>query len=85
MVKKPPTTETKEGYKEPKNLIVILDPFDALTIYSALEYVEDKKQISNSLQAAIGKFKKQIETHITDEQVNDAHAEFEVRHLLGKY
>ncbi len=84
-IEKPPTKTKLNGYKEPKNLVVILDPFNALTIYSALEYVEDRKQISKSLKDAIGNFKKQIETHISDGQVEDAHAEFATRHLIGKY
>ena len=78
-------TNKNNGYNEPKNLIVIVTPFDALTLYSALEYVEDKKGISRSLGQAIQEFKKQIEKHITNEQVEDAHAEFATRNLIGTY
>jgi len=85
MTKDPPKETENKAYKEPKNLVVILNPFDALNIYSVLEYVEERKQISESLKQSIRAYKKQIETHISDEQVDDAHAEFEVRHLLGKY
>jgi hypothetical protein len=85
MIKKPPTETKKEGYKEPKNLILIFNPFEALTIYSALEYIEDRKDIKKSLKESIRAYKKQIEDHITNEQIEDAHAEFATRHLLGKY
>jgi hypothetical protein len=85
MIEGPPKKEKKQGYQEPQNLIYIINPFDALTIYSALEYVEERKGISRSLKEAIQLFKNQTNSHITDEQINDAKAEFEVRVLLDKY
>ena len=85
MSKKTPIIK-KESYPgDAKNLIYIIKPFDALTIYSALEYVEDHKEISKSLKGSIQEFKKQTEKHITDEQINDAKAEFSVRNLLNNY
>ena len=85
MIKEPPIKTELKPYKEPRNLVYIFTPFDALTIYSALEYVEERKGISKSLKDAIQAFKRQTNAHITEEQIDDAKAEFEVRHLLGKY
>lgn len=71
--------------KNAKNLILIVNPFDALNIFTALEYMEERKKISRSLRGSIQEYKKQINDQITNEQIDDANAEFAVRKLLGNY
>ena len=71
--------------QEPRDLIFIISPFDALSIYSALEFVEEKQKISKSLKDSIKTYKRQLNRVISDEQIDDALAEFAVRNLLGKY
>lgn len=68
-----------------KNAILILTPFQALEIYAALELLEDQKNTTRALQKAIWEYKKQINEHLTDEQLDDAEAERSVLMLLGKY
>ena len=69
----------------PKKIIFIIDPFDALNILTALEFVEERKKTSRSLRDSIREYKKQINDQITNEQIDDANAEFAVRKLLGNY
>lgn len=68
-----------------KKIVLLIDPFDALTILSGLEYLEENKQIARSLRASIAEFRGQIEDQITNDQIDDANAEFAVRKLLGNY
>ena len=68
-----------------KNAILILTPFQALEIYAALELLEDQKNTTRALQKSIWQYKKQINEHLTEEQLDDAEAERSVLMLLGKY
>ena len=70
---------------ETKNVVLILSPFNALTILAALEVVQENKEITRSLFESIEQFTKQINEHVTTEQVDDAEAEFAVRVLIGTY
>lgn len=70
---------------ETKNVVLILSPFNALTILAALEVVQGKKDVTRSLFESIEQFTKQINEHVTTEQVDDAEAEFAVRVLIGTY
>ena len=70
---------------ETKNVVLILSPFNALTILAALEVVQENKEVTRSLFESIEQFTKQINEHVTTEQVDDAEAEFAVRVLIGTY
>ena len=70
---------------ETKNVVLILSPFYALTILAALEVVQENKEVTRSLFESIEQFTKQINEHVTTEQVDDAQAEFAVRVLIGTY
>jgi hypothetical protein len=70
---------------ETKNVVLILSPFNALTILAALEVVQGKKDVTRSLFESIEQFTKQINEHVTTEQVDDAEAELAVRVLIGTY
>jgi hypothetical protein len=70
---------------ETKNVVLILSPFNALTLFAALEVAQEKKNVTRSLYEAIEQFKEQINKHVTTDQVDDAEAEFAVRVLIGTY
>ena len=70
---------------QPKNVVLILSPFDALNILAALEVIQERKGISNALNSTIDEYIKQINLQVTNDQVEDAEAEFALRNLLGTY
>jgi hypothetical protein len=74
-----------ENNNQPKNVILILSPFDALNILASLEVIQEQKGISKALNATIDEYIKQINTQVTNDQVEDAEAEFALRNLLGTY
>lgn len=73
------------SYQEPKNVVFILSPFEALTLLATLETIQDRKDVKRSLFEAIDEFKKQINEHVTNEQVDDAQAELAMRILTDSY
>lgn len=68
-----------------KKIILIIEPFDALTLLTGLEYLEENKTIARSLRASIAEYRAQIEDQITHGQIDDANAEFATRKLLDIY
>lgn len=74
-----------EKYKEPKNVVLILSPFDALTILATLETIQERKDVKRSLFESIDEFRKQINQQVTTDQVDDANAELAMRILTGTY
>ena len=70
---------------ETKNVVLILSPFNALTLLATLEVVQEKKHVTQSLFEAIEQFKEQINKHVTTDQVDDAQAELAVKMLIGTY
>jgi hypothetical protein len=70
---------------QPKNVILILSPFDALNILATLEAIQERNGISNALNSTINEYIKQINKQVTNDQVEDAEAEFALRNLLGTY
>lgn len=67
------------------NVIIILEPLDALEIYALLEVIEEKFKPTNALGSAITNYKKNIDNNLTTDQLNDAESAREVRKLLGNY
>jgi hypothetical protein len=70
---------------QPKNVILILSPFDALNILATLEAIQERNGISNALNSTINEYIKQINKQVTNDQVEDAEAEFALRNLIGTY
>ena len=68
------------------SVIIVIKPFVALTLFAALETVEQKTiDLPRSLFDSIQEYKTQINKQITTAQVNDAEAELALRQLLGTY
>ena len=74
-----------EKFNQPKNVVLILSPFDALNIFATLETIQERKELSRAINETINEYKKQINKQVTNDQVDDAEAEFALRNLLGTY
>jgi hypothetical protein len=72
-------------FEETKNVVLILTPFDALTLLATLDTIQERKDVKRSLFESIGEFKKQVNEHVTTDQVDDAQAELAMRILTGTY
>ena len=70
---------------ETKNVVFILTPFEALTLLATLDTIQERKDVKRSLFESIDEFKKQVNEHVTTDQVDDAQAELAMRILTGTY
>jgi hypothetical protein len=64
-----------------------LTPYNALTIVSFMREFVQREEDDPKLQAlcgAINQFEDQVIKNITNEQIDDCHAENQVNQLLGK-